>query len=116
LRIGNRKEFIMRKFVLFLYALAVASLVSIGCSDDPSSPDAGKNGNNAPARSTEADVVATDNGYTVKGNLHVDTEEGTRSFINADLNVEFDEDGYLKNVSGKAEIPPPSDNVEFEDP
>jgi F0F1-type ATP synthase membrane subunit b/b' len=102
--------------------LAAASLVSIGCSDDPAAPDSDNNGNNAPVRFTEADlraegdVVATDDGYTVKGALHVDTEEGTRSFMNADLNVEFDEDGYLKNVSGKAEIPPPSDNIEFEDP
>ena len=52
----------------------------------------------------EGDVVETADGYQVKGALHVETDEGQTSFVNADLNVEFDEQGRVRNVTGRAQI------------
>ena len=64
----------------------------------------------------EGQVVQTANGYTVDGALHLDSEAGRTSFLNAQLDVQFDSEGRLSSVSGRAEIPPPSDRVSFANP
>ncbi|MGD8413293.1 MAG: hypothetical protein PVF33_03635 [Candidatus Latescibacterota bacterium] len=112
----------MRGIKYPLYIIVTLSVVWWGCDKSPTDPDNGAEGGGTVQRFTrddfhpEGEVVETADGYEVKGALRVDTEEGQTSFLNADLSVEFDEDGYVKNVSGSAQIPPPSDNVEFEDP
>jgi len=112
----------MKAIKFSLYCIFLLSALSVGCDNSPSDPEGDAQNGGAARHFTkedfhpEGDVVETSTGYAVKGALHVDTEEGQTSFLNADLNVEFDENGFVRNVSGKAEIPPPSDNVEFEDP
>jgi hypothetical protein len=64
----------------------------------------------------EGEVTETADGYTVKGALHVDTKEGTTSFVDADLNVEFDEEGRLRNLTGTCTVPSPHERIEFADP
>ncbi len=67
--------------------------------------------------STEGNRVDTDNGFTIDGKLDMKTESGeTISFIDADAELEFNEDGSLKNISGTVEIPSPSNYFEFENP
>ncbi len=63
------------------------------------------------------DLTETENGYVVDGALAIETEtEGTVVFAEANLEVEFNEDGSLKNISGTTEIPSPSNYFEFENP
>ncbi|WP_136468870.1 hypothetical protein [Flagellimonas onchidii] len=65
----------------------------------------------------EGNVVNTGDGYTVEGKVTMETESGEAVvFEEADLDVEFNEDGSLKNFSGTVEIPTPSNYFEFEDP
>ncbi len=65
----------------------------------------------------EGNVVETQDGYTVEGTVTMKTESGDAVvFEEADLDVEFNEDGSLKNFSGTVEIPSPSNYFEFENP
>ncbi|MGW9685854.1 hypothetical protein [Flagellimonas sp. 2504JD1-5] len=65
----------------------------------------------------EGNVVDTEDGYTVDGKVTMETESGEEVvFEDADLDVEFNEDGSLKNFSGTVEIPSPSNYFEFADP
>ncbi|MEX0314151.1 MAG: hypothetical protein AB3N18_08235 [Allomuricauda sp.] len=65
----------------------------------------------------EGNVQNTEDGYTVEGKVTMETESGEAVvFEEADLDVEFNEDGSLKNFSGTVEIPTPSNYFEFEDP
>ena len=64
----------------------------------------------------EGTVTETTNGYMVEGSLTLDTEEETIVFAEADLDVQFNEDGTLKSISGTSEIPAPSNYFEFENP
>ncbi|MGX1930727.1 hypothetical protein [Flagellimonas sp. 2504JD4-2] len=65
----------------------------------------------------EGNVVETEDGYMVEGKVTMETESGDSVvFEEADLDVEFNEDGSLKNFSGTVEIPTPSNYFEFEDP
>jgi len=67
--------------------------------------------------STEGTRVETDNGFTIDGKLDMETKSGeTISFVEADAELEFNEDGSLKNISGTVEIPSPSNYFEFENP
>jgi len=107
---------------ILAWILAVAAALALAaCSDDnPAQPE------ETPGYQThhftrddlkpEGEVTETADGYTVKGALHVDTQEGKRSLMNADLDVKFDEEGRLRSVSGSAQIPSPHKRIAFEDP
>ncbi len=65
----------------------------------------------------EGNITETENGYTVDGKLAIDTKsEGTIVFAEAELDVQFNDDGSVKNISGTTEIPSPSNYFEFENP
>jgi len=62
-------------------------------------------------------VDETEDGYRVEGELSMTTSDTTSvSFVNADLDVRFDDQGRLRSISGKAEIPSPHERIEIEDP
>ncbi|MGN7515859.1 MAG: hypothetical protein ACTHOM_15895 [Allomuricauda sp.] len=61
-------------------------------------------------------VTETANGYIVDGSLTLNTEEEPIVFAEAELDVQFNEDGTLKSVSGTSEIPAPTNYFEFETP
>ena len=67
--------------------------------------------------STNATVIDTENGFIVDGPLEMKTDSvGTVTFDNADLEVEFYEDGSLKSMEGTSEVPEPSEYFKFEKP
>lgn len=62
-------------------------------------------------------VVETEDGYTVDGELTMATSDTSEvRFLNADLNVRFDDQGRVRSMSGKAEIASPHERIEIEDP
>ncbi len=62
-------------------------------------------------------ITNTENGYTVDGSLTIATaSSGNVVFDNANLDVQFDDDGTLMSVTGTSEIPAPSNYFEFENP
>ncbi len=66
---------------------------------------------------TNGNVTQTENGYNVEGSLTIDTEtSGDVVFDNADLDVEFDNNGNLVGVTGTSDIPSNSNYFEFENP
>lgn len=110
-----------RYLIVVVAALVATLLASCSQNEDPAGPDGGLV--EQPHRYSRDDltpegvVAETANGYTVQGTLRMKNEGGSEtSFVNADLDVEFDENGLLKNVSGSVEVPPPSPNVSFSDP
>jgi hypothetical protein len=94
-----RKEPVMKAIKLSLYCILLLGSLWVGRDNSPSDPEGDAQNGGAAHRYTsedfhpEGDVVETSGGYAVKGELHVDTEEGQTSFLNADLKVEFDEIG-----------------------
>ena len=117
----------MKALRTLLHGLVMGGLVFYGCSkNNPAGSNIDNVDNTEPTNSGQitrsqmhpsGDVTETSNGYIIKGSLDMDTEEsGTVSFANADLNVEFNPDGTLKNISGRAQIPQPANFVEFADP
>jgi hypothetical protein len=110
-----------RSILGFILALAAALALAACSENNPSEPET-QNTGYEPHHFTrddlqpEGDVVETADGYAVKGALHVNTQEGKRSLVNADLDVKFDEDGRLRSVSGSAQIPSPHERISFEDP
>jgi hypothetical protein len=65
----------------------------------------------------EGNVTDTENGYSVEGKLVMETESGDPVvFAEADLDVQFNDDGSLKSISGTTEVPTPSNYFEFETP
>jgi len=62
-------------------------------------------------------VVETEDGFTVDGELTMATSDTSEvRFVNADLNVRFDDQGRVRSVSGKAEIASPHERIDIEDP
>jgi hypothetical protein len=62
-------------------------------------------------------VTETSDGFTVQGSLGVATSDTTAiTFVDADLRVRKDASGNVTSISGTAEIPPPHERIEFEDP
>jgi hypothetical protein len=62
-------------------------------------------------------VTETSDGFTVEGSLGMATSETTTiTFVDADLRVRKDANGNVTSISGTAEIPPPHERIEFEDP
>jgi hypothetical protein len=62
-------------------------------------------------------VTETSDGFTVQGSLGVATSDTSSIiFVDADLRVRKDANGNVTSISGTAEIPPPHERIEFEDP
>ena len=104
-----------------MLSVAAVTFMLAGCGEDSTSPEPTPPPEDVHHYTRtdlhpEGQVVETANGYTVQGALHVDNESGQTSFLNAALNVQFDNEGRLSSVSGSAQIPPPSDRVSFADP
>ena len=98
-------------------------LLAAGCAKNPVSNDdnGGPVGNSGAAYSRDAltpegTVTQTADGYDVEGTLKVQSDQGEVPFLDADLQVQFDADGKLVGVKGTAQIPPPSDKIEFTNP
>ena len=124
--------------VFFLTALAVSCgkengiepIASNPCEENPCGnpnecPDQCDNGNADDTGSgiTEDDlepkgnITETENGYLVEGSLTIKTDsEESIVFAEADLDVQFDDNGNLASISGTTEIPAPSNFFEFETP
>jgi hypothetical protein len=104
--------------ILVLFALGLVA----GCSNDATAPEEPASPAYQPKTLTrddltpEGQVTETANGYEVQGALNVKTDEGGVAFLNADLNVEFDDKGRVRNITGTTEIPSPSDRIEFANP
>jgi hypothetical protein len=103
--------------------LAVCGLLALSaCSEQASAPEEPENVGYQPRTFTRDDlapegvVVETADGYQVQGALHVKTDEGEVSFVNADLDVSFDENGRVRNITGTTEIPSPHERIEFANP
>jgi hypothetical protein len=63
------------------------------------------------------EITETSGGYTLKGSLELQTGDNASVVLsNADLEVTINADGTVGNISGKAEIPSPSNHFEFADP
>jgi hypothetical protein len=62
-------------------------------------------------------VVQTAQGFTVNGSMSVKMAAGKQiTFVNADLDVRFDESGKLRSISGQVQIPSPHERITFADP
>ena len=62
-------------------------------------------------------VTETDNGYLVDGSLTIETSaSGDVVFNNADLDVQFDENGTLTSITGTSDAPSMDNYFEFNDP
>ncbi|HUF74860.1 MAG TPA: hypothetical protein VMM35_01215 [Longimicrobiales bacterium] len=62
-------------------------------------------------------VTETTDGFIVEGSLGIATSDTTTiTFLDADLRVRKDASGNVTSISGTAEIPPPHERIEFEDP
>jgi hypothetical protein len=101
---------------------ACSWLALSACSEQASAPEEAQDAGYQPRTFTrdhltpEGEVTQTADGYQVKGALHVKTDEGKVSFLNADLDVEFDEKGRVRNITGTTEIPSPHERIEFANP
>ena len=125
--------------VLVLFALACGkdnALEPIGiniCEENPCGypdrcPDACNDGNGGTTDgegsditrddlTPEGNVTETETGYLVEGSLSMETESGeTITFVEADLDVQFNEDGSLRSISGSSDVPISTDYFEFEAP
>ena len=64
----------------------------------------------------KGDLVQVDDHYEVDGELEISLNETDKlNLVDADLRIEFDQDGQLQNISGTAKIPSPTNYVEFGD-
>lgn len=115
----------MKTLKTFATAILALGIFVAGCSKNPVSDDQSNNpgGNTgAIAPYSRSDIVTTGvvdttaDGFNVQGTASVSTPNGNVSFVNADMGFVFDSSGNLTGVSGKAEIPPPSDDVVFTNP
>jgi hypothetical protein len=118
--------------MLALFGTLTLTLVA-ACGESPTAPPAG---NPDPAADTvtpieqlpvsnltrddleaTGTVVETEDGFTVDGELTMRTSDaGDVTFANAELVVRHDEQGRVRSISGKAEIPSPHERIEFVDP
>jgi hypothetical protein len=113
----------MKTIKILAAALFTLGIFVAGCSKNPVADDPNSNpgGNTAPPYS-RSDIAAvgvvdtTADGFNVTGTAQVNTPDGNVSFVNADMGFVFDSAGNLTGVSGKAEIPSPSKDVEFTNP
>ncbi|MDH4037719.1 MAG: hypothetical protein OEX18_08775 [Candidatus Krumholzibacteria bacterium] len=106
-----------------LRLLAAGLLVTLAaCSEQSTAPEEPKDTGYTSRTLTRDDltpqgtVIETDDGYQVQGSLDVKTDDGGVSFVNADLDVSFDEKGRVRNITGTTEIPSPHERIEFANP
>lgn len=96
------------------------SLILIGCSKENEPVQIPKSVNGKISKrdlTPSGNITETSQGYMVDGSLTLGTEaSGDVVFSNADLDVQFNDDGSLKSVSGTSEVPAPSNYFEFENP
>lgn len=96
-----------------------AALVG-GCESDPTSSEMRKPSEHTSYKKDqlrpEGEVTQTADGYHVRGALHVDAGARSVSLLDADLDVSFDANGNVSNVSGRARIASPHERIEFADP
>jgi hypothetical protein len=65
----------------------------------------------------EGNVVETENGMSVDGKLTITTADEKEIVLDdAQITVEYNEDGSVKKLEGKAKVPSPTDYMEFTDP
>lgn len=65
----------------------------------------------------EGNVVETDNGMTVDGKLTITSPNNEDIVLDdADITIEYNDDGSLKRMEGTAKVPSPTDYMEFTDP
>lgn len=122
--------------MLALIATLTLTLMA-ACGESPTAPPAG-NGDPDPDPATDTvtpieqlpvskltrddleatgTVVDTEDGFTVDGQLTMSTSDTSAvTFTDADLVVRYDDQGRVRSISGKAEIPSPHERIEFEDP
>jgi hypothetical protein len=99
-----------------------AWLALAACSDQATAPEEPQEVGYQPRTLTRDDltpegtVTETAEGYQVQGALHVQTEEQKVSFVNANLDVQFDDEGRVRNITGTTEIPSPHERIEFANP
>ncbi len=105
------------------YSLILAFFILFNCSNnneplDPVKLPASNNGEISDANITATgNITNTENGYLVEGSLSILTSEsGDVVFNNADLDVQFNEDGSLMSVTGTSEVPATNNYFSFEDP
>jgi len=108
-----------RKIFKKIYLL-LALIISLSCTvnEEHFNLPAADNGEISNINLTpEGTITETENGYMVDGSLTVETQaSGDVVFNNANLDIQFDENGSLMSVSGTAEIPVSSNYFEFETP
>ncbi|WP_299551037.1 hypothetical protein [Seonamhaeicola sp.] len=102
----------------FLLLLVFAMLPNCSTNTEPVDIPAANNGEISNLNITpNGHVTQTENGYIVDGSLTIGTEtSGDIIFENANLDVEFDDNGTLVGVSGTSDIPPTNNYFEFENP
>ncbi len=95
-------------------------LILLNCSNNTESVDIPPANNGAASSfniTPKGNITETENGYIVDGSITIDTEaSGDVVFTNANLDVEFDENGTLIGVSGTSEVPTKNNHFEFSDP
>ncbi|MDC6354852.1 MULTISPECIES: hypothetical protein [unclassified Robiginitalea] len=65
----------------------------------------------------EGNITETEEGYLLEGTLTMETASGESvEFLDANLDVRFDEEGSLKSISGSVQIPSPKRYFEFTEP
>jgi hypothetical protein len=65
----------------------------------------------------EGNVVETENGMLVDGKLTITTEDNKKIELeDAEISVEYNEDGSVKSMEGTAIAPSPTDYIEFSEP
>lgn len=110
--------------------LAVILAVSAACSaDDVSGPSDDRDRETTPppvagpptaiTRSDltpGGDVKEMPDGYTVRGSLGMNAGGRSITFADADVRVRFDDAGRVRSISGRVQIPSPSERIEFADP
>jgi hypothetical protein len=65
----------------------------------------------------EGNVVETENGMSVDGKLTIIVPGNEEVILDdAEISIEYNEDGTVKNMEGRATVPSPADYMEFTDP
>ena len=65
---------------------------------------------------TQGKVTEFPGGVSVDGTLHLGSGENRGTFAQANLRVEYDANGRIRNVSGSATVPSPHERVAFANP
>ncbi|MGW9685077.1 hypothetical protein [Flagellimonas sp. 2504JD1-5] len=90
------------------------------CANPDECPDKCENpatGLNQESFVTEGTVTETDDGYMLEGKLTIPLDSiGEVVFENADIDISFNDDGTLKDLTGNVEVPPLENFFEFAQP